>query len=68
MPEISIDGQKYDTDKMNEEMQAQVRSLQFVESEILRRNAELAVFQTARIAYAKALKAELDKQGQAVIQ
>lgn len=68
MHEITIDGQKYDIDKMNAETQAQVRSLQFVETEIARKHNELAVLQTARLAYAKALKAELDKTGPAVVQ
>ena len=59
MAEITIDGEKFDTEKMSEQAQAQVRSLQFVESEIIRNANERAVLKTAKLAYAKALKDEL---------
>lgn len=59
MAQITIDGKQYDTDKLSENAKAQVGSLQFVDQEIARAQAHLAVLQTARNAYAQALKQEL---------
>jgi hypothetical protein len=55
MPIISIDGKDYDTETLSEEAKAQLTSVQFVDQELARLNAQAAVLQTARIAYAKAL-------------
>jgi len=62
MAEITIDGKAYDTDKLSETAKSQVGNLRFVDQEIARTQAQLAVLQTARQAYAQALKGELDKQ------
>ena len=55
MPIITIDEKNYDTDTLSEEAKAQLTSVQFVDQELARLNAQAAVLQTARIAYAKAL-------------
>jgi len=55
MPIITIDDKTYDTDTLSEEAKAQLTSVQFVDQELARLNAQAAVLQTARIAYAKAL-------------
>ena len=55
MPIIKIDDKDYDTDTFSDEAKAQLQSLQFVDQELARLNAQAAVMQTARIAYAKAL-------------
>lgn len=62
MAEITIDGKPYDTDKLSDQAKAQLGNLQFVDQEIARAQANLAVLQTARQTYAQALKTELDKQ------
>ncbi len=59
MPMIKIDGQDYDTEKMNEEAKKQLGSLQFVDRKIAELQAEIAVMQTARAAYGRALMEQL---------
>ena len=61
MPTIKIDEKDYDLDTLSEEAKAQLTSLQFVDQELARLNAQVAVFQTARIAYSNALKELLPK-------
>lgn len=55
MPIIRIDEKDYELDSLSEEAKAQLTSLQFVDAELLRVNAQTAVLQTARNAYARAL-------------
>ena len=59
MPNITIDNQNYDVDSLSDEAKAQLSSLQFVDAELARLNAQAAVLQTARMAYANALNAAL---------
>ena len=62
MAKVTIDDKEYETDDMSENAQAQLMSLQFVNSEIPRLQAKAAAMQTAANAYsaalADALKAE----------
>jgi len=53
---ITIDGKEYDVESWSESVKNNIVSLQFVENEIQRLQAQLAVFQTARLAYANAVK------------
>jgi hypothetical protein len=55
MPSIKIDDKEYDLDTLSDEAKAQLASLQFVDNELQRLNAQAAVLQTARMAYSKAL-------------
>lgn len=55
MPTIKIDDKEYDFDQLSDNAKAQLASLQFVDAELQRINAQTAVLQTARMAYAKAL-------------
>jgi len=59
MPTITIDNKNYDLDSLSDEAKQQLQMLQITEAEIGRLNAQLAIAQTARIAYANALKAAL---------
>ena len=59
MPHITIDNQDYDLDTLSDEAKAQLQSLQFVDAELARLQAQTAVLQTARMAYAKALNEAL---------
>jgi hypothetical protein len=59
MPTIKIDNIDYDTDKLSDEAKAQLVSLQFCDQELARLQAQTAAYQTARMAYAKALQAAL---------
>ena len=56
MQSISIDGVDYDAAKLSPEALAQLGSIRFVDQELERLQARVAVLQTARLAYAKALK------------
>lgn len=55
MATIKIDEKEYDTDTLSDEAKVQLQNVQFVDQELARLNAQAAVMQTARIAYAKAL-------------
>ena len=55
MPIIKIDDKDYDTETLSDEAKAQLQNVQFVDQELAKLNAQAAVMQTARIAYAKAL-------------
>ena len=59
MPIIKVNDKDYELDSLSEEAKAQLASLQFVDAELLRVNAQAAVLQTARMAYAKALNEAL---------
>ncbi|WP_029889643.1 DUF6447 family protein [Polycyclovorans algicola] len=56
---IKIDGQDYAVDALSDAAKAQVQNLRFTDQEIARLQAQLAIAQTARLSYAKALKSEL---------
>ena len=59
MATITIDNQAYDTDTLSDDAKNQLASLQFVDAELQRLQAQAAVLQTARLAYANGLKAAL---------
>ncbi len=59
MPKLSIANRDYDLDTLSDNAKAQLQSLQFVETELKRLQAQTAVLQTARNAYVKALQAAL---------
>lgn len=61
MPTIKIDDKDYDLDKLSTEAKAQLTSLQVCDQEIQRLQAQLAIAQTARMAYARALGEALPK-------
>lgn len=59
MPTITIDNVNYETEKLSDEAKAQLVSIQFVDAELARLQAQAAALQTARIAYSRALQAAL---------
>jgi hypothetical protein len=63
MATLKIDNKEYDLDTLSDECKAQLASIQFVEQELARLQAQAAVLQTARTAYAKALQAALPAIG-----
>ena len=63
MPKIKIDEMEYNTEDLSEEGLAQLRSLQFLETQMQKLRNEIAVYQTAQRTYAAALKAEIDRAG-----
>ena len=56
---IKIDNKEYEFDNLPDEAKAQLQSLQFVDGELSRLQAQSAVLQTARMAYSKALQAAM---------
>jgi len=60
MSTITIDGKKYDAEALTEEAKAQLKSIQYVDSELARLQAQAAALQTARIAYVRAIKDTLE--------
>ena len=59
MTTIKIDEKDYDVDDLSDEAKAQVLSLNFVDAELGRLQLKVAAMQTARNAYANALKSLL---------
>ncbi len=59
MPTIKIDNLEYDLDSLTEQAKSQLQMLQATEQELQRLQLQLAIAQTARNAYANALKAAL---------
>lgn len=59
MPIVKIDDKDYELDTLPDTAKAQLQSLQFVDVELQRLQAQAAVLQTARVAYLKALQEAL---------
>lgn len=60
-PTLTIDGKDYPLKDLSQEAQAQIASLRMTDQHIARLQMELAIAQTARNAYAKALSELLPK-------
>jgi len=58
---ITINGITYDFNALSEQARAQIVSLRVTDQEIERLQRQLAIYQTARAAYASALQSELPK-------
>jgi multidrug resistance efflux pump len=67
MPLITIDERQYELDLLSSDAKGQLASLQFVDAEIQKLQAQLAVYQTARMAYSNALKAALPRMEEVVV-
>ena len=61
MPHITVDDVEYNTEDLSENGKAQLASLQFLEVQMQKLQAEIAVYQTARSAYIAELKIEIEK-------
>lgn len=59
MEQITIDGDTYDVQHLSEEAKAQIAALRATDQRIAENQQELAILQTARNAYAAALRALL---------
>jgi len=60
MASITIDGKEYNLEDLSDSFRAQLASLQLTDQRISQLQADLAIAQTARNAYANALKSELE--------
>ena len=61
---ITIDGKEYATEDLSDTAKKNLISMQLVNQKIVQNKQELAIFQTARNAYAKALSDQLPVQKQ----
>ena len=61
MVKIVIDDAEYETEELDTNAKAQAASVQFLDSHMQQLRNEISVFETAKRAYQKSLKAELDK-------
>jgi hypothetical protein len=59
MAKVTIEDVEYDTDSMSDDAIANLKSIQFVDTELARLNAKISVMNTARLAYFSALQQEL---------
>ena len=60
MPNITIDGKDYNLDDLSATAKEQLASLQFVQGEMKKLEAQINVYKTASSAYSIALKNELN--------
>ncbi len=58
---ITVDGTEYNVADLSDDAKAQVTNLQVTDQEIAGLQQQLAIFQTARTAYARALSEALPK-------
>lgn len=63
MATFTIDDVDYDLDTLSDDAKAQIDSIQFVDAELARLNAQAAAYQTARVGYANELKKHLGVLG-----
>ena len=61
MAKVTIDGKEYDTDALSDEAKNNIQNVQYCEKKMGELRRELALAQTARNAYAQALKSALPK-------
>ncbi len=59
MAKVNIDGKDYEFDDLSEKAKAQLLSLQFVQGELKRLEAQIAVFKTAEVGYLRELKDQI---------
>lgn len=62
MSTITIDNKEYKLEELSDDAKAQIGSIQIVDQKITDLNAQLAIMQTARNAYAQALTPLLPKK------
>lgn len=58
-PAITIDGKKYDADKLSDEAKTQLVNVQACDGELQRLQVQTAIAQTARTVYAQKLQEAL---------
>jgi len=59
MTKITIDDTQYEFEDLSDEAKNLLQSIQFLDNDITRLNAQIAAYQTARNTYGRALKEKL---------
>ena len=62
MAKLTLDGKEYETEEMSQNARAQMASIALCDRKIRDLQAEMAILQTAKRAYALALKGELSSE------
>ena len=62
MPKITVDDIEYNTEDLSDNGKAQLAYLQFLQAQMNKIKAELAVYQTARSVYIAELKKEIEPE------
>ena len=60
MPKINIDDIEYNTEDLTDNGNMQLRSLQFLESQLEKIGREILAYHTARLVYIQELKSEIN--------
>jgi archaellum component FlaC len=63
MTTINIDNKEYEFESLSDKAKGQLSSIQYIDSELARLQAQASVLQTARAAYSKVLNEELNPLG-----
>lgn len=63
MPKIKIDDLEYNTEDLSENGLAQLKNLQYLETQLQKLRNDIAVYQTAQRTYIDALQEEIKKSG-----
>ena len=63
MPKIKIDDLEYNTEDLSENGLAQLKSLQYLETQLQKLRNDIAVYQKAQRTYVAALQEEIKKSG-----
>ena len=61
MAKVNIEGKQYDTDALSPEARDLIQNVQYCDEKMAELKREMAVLQTARNTYARALQAQLPK-------
>lgn len=61
---LTVDGKEYPVESLSDNAKAQVANIRVVDEEIKKIEQHLAVYKTARAAYARVLQGELNKAEQ----
>ena len=61
MATVTINGKEYDSEKLSDQAKSQLTNLRVCDAELQRLKAQVAITETARIAYIRALEGELPK-------
>ena len=61
---VLFNGVEYEADKLSADAKALLQAINFANEQITQLNNELAVADTARMAYSNALKAEVDRENE----
>ena len=58
---VIINGEEFEISNPSDEAKAQLANIKFVDEQILQKNNEIQIAETAKIGYSRALKRELEK-------